>query len=48
MVYIIFMLIKPFSDHSCPVEEGILDEPTPIRIEMIHHRLEVIPQNDIY
>jgi hypothetical protein len=24
MVYIIFMLIKPFSDHSCPVDGGIV------------------------
>ena len=24
MVYIIFMLIKPFNDHSCPVDGGIV------------------------
>jgi hypothetical protein len=24
MVYIVFMLIKPFSDHSCPVDRGIV------------------------
>ena len=24
MVYIVFMLIKPFSDHSCPVDGGIV------------------------
>jgi hypothetical protein len=47
MVYIIFMLIKPFSDDSCPVDGGnvILEETTPIRIETIHHRLKVTTLN---
>ena len=47
MVYIVFMLIKPFSDHSCPVDGDIvfLEETTPIRIEMLHLRLKVINQN---
>jgi hypothetical protein len=41
------MLIKPFNDHLCPVDVGIviLEETTPIRIEMLHHRLKVIPMN---
>jgi hypothetical protein len=47
MVYIVFMLIKPFSDLSYPVDGGIiiLEETTPIRIDIIHHRLKVITQN---
>ena len=24
MVYVVFMLIKPFSDHLCPVDGGIV------------------------
>ena len=47
MVYFIFMLIKTFSDHPCPVDGGIviLKETTPITIEMLQHRLKVISQN---
>ena len=35
MIYMIFILIKPFSDPLCPVDEGILilEETTHIRIE---------------
>ena len=48
MAYIVFTLIKQFSDHSCPVAGGIviLDETTPIRIELFPHRLKVISQVD--
>ena len=42
------LLIKPFSDPSYPVNWGIviLEETTPIRIEMFHHRTKVITQNN--
>ena len=48
MIHIIFILIKPFSDPSCPMDGGIviLEETTPIRIEMFHHRIKVITQNN--
>ncbi len=48
MIHIIFMLIKPVSDPSFPVDGGIviLEETTPVRIEMFHHRIKVITQNN--
>ncbi len=48
MIHIIFILIKPFSDPSCPADGGIviLEETTPIRIEMFHHRIKVTTQNN--
>ena len=48
MIHIIFILIKPFSDPSCPMDGSIviLEETTPIRIEMFHHRIKVITQNN--
>ena len=46
MIHIIFILIKPFSDPSCPMDGGIviLEETSPIRIEMFHQRIKVIIQ----
>ena len=48
MIHIIFILIKAFSDPSCPVSWGIviLEETTPIRTEMFHQRVNVITQNN--
>ncbi len=48
MIHIILILIKPFGDPSRPVDGGtvILEETTPIRIEMFHHRIKVINQNN--
>ena len=47
MIHIIFILIKPFSDPSCPMDGGIdSQETTTIRIEMFHHRIKVIAQNN--
>ncbi len=47
MTHIIFILIKPFSDpSSCPMDGAILEETTPIRMEMFHHRIKVITQNN--
>ena len=45
MIHIIFILIRPFSDLSCPMDGDILEETTPIRIEMFHHRIKVITHN---
>ncbi len=38
MIHIIFILLKLFNDPSCPMDGGIviLEETTPIRIEMFH------------
>lgn len=38
----IFMIIKPFSELSCPVDRSgvILEETSPIQIEMFHHRIK--------
>ncbi len=48
MIHIIFILIKPFSESSCPVDAGMdsVEETTPIRIEMFHLRIKVITQNN--
>ena len=48
MIHIIFILIQPFSDPSCFIDEGIviLEETAPIRIEMFYHRIKVITQNN--
>ena len=45
--HIIFILIKPFSDPSFPIDGGIviLEETVRIRIEMFHH--ELITQNNL-
>ncbi len=43
-----FILMKPFSDLSCPLDTGIviLEETTPIRRELFHHRSRVTNQNN--
>uniref|UniRef100_A0A667YL35 RING-type E3 ubiquitin transferase n=1 Tax=Myripristis murdjan TaxID=586833 RepID=A0A667YL35_9TELE len=41
MIYIIFILTK-----TCPVDGVILEESTPIRIQMFYHRSKVITQNN--
>lgn len=48
MSCIIFILIKPFSDPLCPMDENIniLEGTTPIRIEMFHLRIKVISKNN--
>uniref|UniRef100_A0A0E9PRG6 Uncharacterized protein n=1 Tax=Anguilla anguilla TaxID=7936 RepID=A0A0E9PRG6_ANGAN len=48
MIKFIFILIILFSDPSCPVDEGIfiMEEITPIRIEIFHHRIKLITQNN--
>lgn len=40
MIRLILILIKPFSDSSCPVDQGtvILVEITSIRIEMFYQK----------
>lgn len=47
MIYIIFLLIKPFSESSFPVDGGgvILEETMSIRIETFAHGVKVISQN---
>lgn len=51
MIYIIFIfiLINPFSEPLCPVDGGgvILDETTPIRIEMFPQNIKLIRQKNI-
>lgn len=46
MVYVIFILLKPFSVFPCPVDGGnvILEELIPIRGEMFHHSIKVTNQ----
>lgn len=48
MIHIIFILIKPFSHPVCPMDGGIiiLEETTPINIEIFHHWMKVITQNN--
>lgn len=50
MIYISFILIKPFNELLYPVNGGrvILGETTPIRREMIHHSTKVINQVFVY
>lgn len=47
MISIIFMLIKTSSEPLYPGDAGavILEEATPIRIEMFPHRIKQISQN---
>lgn len=47
MIHDISILTKPFSDPLCSVDWGIdiLEETTPTRLEMSHHRKKVLPQN---
>lgn len=44
MDYIILILIRPFSEHSCSVDGGgaILEETAPIKIERFCYRIKVI------
>lgn len=44
MIYIIFSLIRPFSEPLWSVYGGdvILEESAPIKIEMFHNRIKVI------
>ncbi len=46
MIHIIFILIKPFSDSSCPMDGGIVipEKITAIRVERFHYRIKVITQ----
>ena len=48
MIHIIFILIKPFSDPSSSMDGGIviLEETTPISIEVSHRRIKAITQNN--
>lgn len=47
MIHIVFILVKPFSDPLFPLSGSgmILKETTPLRTEMVHHRIKVMSQD---
>lgn len=44
MIYIISIVIKPFSEPLYPVDGGIVEESARVRREMFHHRIKVSSQ----
>lgn len=49
MIHTIFILVRPLSDPSFPVNRAtdVLDETTFIRIETLHHRIQGMVINNI-
>lgn len=46
MIYIIQIYVKPSSEPSCQKGKVVLEENIPMRMEMFHHRIKQINQND--
>lgn len=49
MIFIMFILIKLFSESLCSVDKGPCHpgrDHSPIRTEMFHHVIKVMSQND--